>query len=161
MTLHKVISDDSMSAMDEISKVLGNEAVILSTKKSNGKIEIIGSNDIKDVLKSKKLKTKSFKPSFQDLFTKEPLKKDEKLFEKKIKSEKEILVNTDDKGHILIKKELEHFKTEIQNLFRNMIITDENSISNSYDKSIFLKLIKKGSLTANSTSELTYFLKVF
>ncbi len=144
MTQHKVISEDSMTAMDEISKVLGNEAVILSTKKSNGKIEIIGSNDIKDVLKSKKLKTKSFKPSFQDLFTKEPLKKDEKLFEKKIKSEKEILVNTDDKGHILIKKELEHFKTEIQNLFRNMIITDENSISNSYDKSIFLKLIKKG-----------------
>ena len=39
MTLHKVISDDSMSAMDEISKVLGNEAVILSTKKLNGKIK--------------------------------------------------------------------------------------------------------------------------
>ena len=54
MTQHKVIADDSLSAMDEISKVLGNEAVILSTKKNNGKIEIIGSNDIKDVLKSKK-----------------------------------------------------------------------------------------------------------
>ena len=54
MTQHKVISEDSLSAMDEISKVLGKEAVILSTKKINGKIEIIGSNDIKDVLKSKK-----------------------------------------------------------------------------------------------------------
>ena len=46
MTLHKVISDDSMSAMDEISKVLGNEAVILSSIMHNGKIELIGSNDI-------------------------------------------------------------------------------------------------------------------
>ena len=29
MTQHRVISEDSMSAMDEISKVLGNDAVIL------------------------------------------------------------------------------------------------------------------------------------
>ena len=144
MTQHKVISEDSMTAMDEISKILGKEAVILSTKKSNGKIEIIGSNDIKDVLKSKKPKTKSFKPSFQDLFTKEPLKKDEKLFEKKINNVNEVLVNTNDKDNTLFKKELEYFKTEIQNLFHNMVITDIKSISNSYDKSVFLKLVKKG-----------------
>ena len=73
MTQHRVISEDSMSAMDEISKVLGNDAVILSTKKNNGKIEIIGSNDIKDILKSKKSKSKNLKPNFHDLFTKEPL----------------------------------------------------------------------------------------
>ena len=144
MTQHKVISEDSLTAMDEISKVLGNEAVILSTKRSNGKIEIIGSNDIKDVLKSKKIKTKSLKPSFQDLFTKEPLKKNNQDSEKKINKEKEILVNTNEKDLMLIKKELENFKTEIQNLFCNMIITDEKYISNSYDKSVFLKLIKKG-----------------
>ena len=52
MTQHKVISDDSMSAMDEISKVLGKDAVIISTKKNNGKIEIVGSNDIKHILKT-------------------------------------------------------------------------------------------------------------
>ena len=74
MTQHRVISEDSMSAMDEISKVLGNDAVILSTKKNNGKIEIIGSNDIKDILKSKKAKSKNLKPNFHDLFTKEPLR---------------------------------------------------------------------------------------
>ena len=110
MTQHKVISEDSMTAMDEISKVLGKEAVILSTKKSNGKIEIIGSNDIIDVLKSKQSKTKSFKPSFQDLFTKEPLKKDEKLYEKKINNEKEISISSNDKDNSLIKKELENFQ---------------------------------------------------
>ena len=46
MTQHRVIAEDSLSAMDEISKVLGNDAVILETKKNNGKIEILGSNNI-------------------------------------------------------------------------------------------------------------------
>ena len=50
MTQHKVLSDDSMTAMDEIARVLGQDAVILSTKKIGQKIEIIGSNDIKDIL---------------------------------------------------------------------------------------------------------------
>ena len=54
MTQHKVLSDDSMTAMDEIARVLGQDAVILSTKKIGEKIEIIGSNDIKDILKSNK-----------------------------------------------------------------------------------------------------------
>ena len=37
MTQHKVLSDDSMTAMDEISRVLGQDAVILSTKKNRSK----------------------------------------------------------------------------------------------------------------------------
>ena len=49
MTQHKVIAEDSLSAMDEISKVLGKDAVILKTKKVNGKIEILGSNNIEDI----------------------------------------------------------------------------------------------------------------
>ena len=60
MTQHRVIAEDSLSAMDEISKSLGNDAVILETKKINGKIEILGSNNIQDVASSnaKKLKKK-------------------------------------------------------------------------------------------------------
>ena len=41
MTQHKVVADDSFSAMDEISRVLGEDAVILKTQKINGKIECI------------------------------------------------------------------------------------------------------------------------
>ena len=73
MTQHKVLSDDSMTAMDEIAKVLGQDAVILSTKKIGQKIEIIGSNDIKDILKSSKKTQK--KPDFKELFSKAPLSK--------------------------------------------------------------------------------------
>ena len=46
MTQHKVIAEDSLSAMDEISRVLGKDAVILKTEKINGKIHILGSNNI-------------------------------------------------------------------------------------------------------------------
>ena len=73
MTQHKVLSDDSMTAMDEIARVLGQDAVILSTKKIGEKIEIIGSNDIKDILKSNKKNNK--KPNFHELFSKVPLSK--------------------------------------------------------------------------------------
>ena len=52
MTQHKVIAEDSLSAMDEISKILGKDAVILETNKVNGRIEIIGSNNIQDIASS-------------------------------------------------------------------------------------------------------------
>ena len=61
MTQHRVIAEDSLSAMDEISKVLGNDAVILETKKINGKIEILGSNNIQDVASSNAKKFKKNK----------------------------------------------------------------------------------------------------
>ena len=92
MTQHKVLSDDSMTAMDEIARVLGQDAVILSTKKIGEKIEIIGSNDIKDILKSNKKNQK--KPNFKELFSKVPLSKSVSDFESnsysKKKSSKEI-----------------------------------------------------------------------
>ena len=52
MTQHKVIAEDSLSAMDEISRVLGKDAVILKTEKINGKIHILGSNNIEDLATS-------------------------------------------------------------------------------------------------------------
>ena len=52
MTQHKVIAEDSLSAMDEISKILGKDAVILKTQKVNGKIEILASNNIEDIASS-------------------------------------------------------------------------------------------------------------
>ena len=82
MTQHKVLSDDSMTAMDEIARVLGQDAVILSTKKIGEKIEIVGSNDIKDILKSNKKNQK--KPNFKELFSNVPLS--ENKTDKKINS---------------------------------------------------------------------------
>ena len=68
MTQHKVIAEDSLSAMDEISKVLGKDAVILKTNKVNGKIEILGSNNIEDIASSNAKKIVKQKSSFSHLF---------------------------------------------------------------------------------------------
>ena len=69
MTQHRVIAEDSLSAMDKISKVLGKDAVILETNKVNGKIEILGSNNIQDIASSNAKKINKQKSSFSHLFS--------------------------------------------------------------------------------------------
>ena len=121
--------------------------VILSTKKNNGKIEIIGSNDIKDVLKSKKNKHSKTNLNFQDLFIKQPLKNKPNLDTHKKKDELKDNVQLDEKNdnkdEITIDA-FNNFKKEINNLLENMIITDSSTVSNSYDKSnlkLYLNLL--------------------
>ena len=76
MTQHKVVAEDSLSAMDEISKVLGKDAVILKTQKINGKIEILGSNNIEDIASSNAKKIIKQNSNFSHLFSNQHLKKD-------------------------------------------------------------------------------------
>ena len=79
MTQHKVIADDSLSAMDEISRVLGKDAVILKTQKINGKIEILGSNNIEDIASSNAKKINKKKNNFSHLFSNQNLENDNKV----------------------------------------------------------------------------------
>ena len=79
MTQHKVIADDSLSAMDEISRVLGKDAVILKTQKINGKIEILGSNNIEDIASSNAKKINKKKNDFSHLFSNHNLENDCKV----------------------------------------------------------------------------------
>ena len=153
MTQHKVISEDSLSAMDEISKVLGNDAVILSTKKLNGKIEIIGSNDITDILKSQKnTKISSEKLKFKELFTKQPIEQNKKKSYEKNNNVKKIenspteftKINEESQKDNINFDIMNGFKSEIKTLLNNMIITDIDCVSNSLDKSLYLKLLRKG-----------------
>ena len=142
MTQHKVLSDDSMTAMDEIARVLGQDAVILSTKKIGEKIEIIGSNDIKDILKSNKKNQK--KHNFKELFSKVPLSKNPS--ENKINST--IKNNSNDdlsiEQNFISKKDLENFKFEIKSILNQSIITDLTSLNNHIEDTDFIKLLKEG-----------------
>ena len=142
MTQHKVLSDDSMTAMDEIARVLGQDAVILSTKKIGEKIEIIGSNDIKDILKSNKKNQK--KHNFKELFSKVPLSKNssENKINSTIKNN-----NNDDlsiEQNFISKKDLENFKCEIKSILNQSIITDLTSLNNHIEETDFIKLLKEG-----------------
>ena len=153
MTQHKVLSDDSMTAMDEIARVLGQDAVILSTKKIGQKIEIIGSNDIKDILKSSKKNQK--KPDFKELFSKAPLSK--KISNKSINA---VIKNNNNEKltveeNFISKKDLEIFKSEVKSILNESIITDLNSLNNHMDNNNFIKLLNEGysKKTVNSIFE--------
>lgn len=141
MTQHKVLSDDSMTAMDEIARVLGQDAVILSTKKIGEKIEIIGSNDIKDVLKSNKKIQK--KANFKELFSQVPLTTEPTYnIKSTIKNNKKDLLL--DEQNFISKKELENFKSEIKSILNQSIITDLSSLNSHINDTNFIKLLKEG-----------------
>ena len=156
MTQHKVIADDSLSAMDEISRVLGKEAVILKTQKVNGKIEIVGSNNIEDIATSNAKKINKQKSSFSHLFSNHNLKKDlqnrqfntiieNKNKENDIKTEKlkEYENNKSAKNFVDIET-FSKFTIKIENLLKNMIVADLDEFSNYKNKSLTIDLLKKG-----------------
>ena len=156
MTQHKVIAEDSLSAMDEISKVLGKDAVILNTQKVNGKIEILGSNNIEDIASSNAKKLNKQKTSFSHLFSNHNLEKDiqnrkinkiiqNTSIENDIKSENLLETHNEnfDKKFFDIDT-LSKFTNKIENLLNNMIITDIDELSSQRDKSLTIQLLKKG-----------------
>ena len=142
MTQHKVLSDDSMTAMDEIARVLGQDAVILSTKKIGQKIEIIGSNDIKDILKSSKKNQK--KHDFKELFSKAPLSKNfsNNSMNTVVKNKNNEKLTGEE--NFVSKQDLEIFKCEIKSILNESIITDLNSLNNHIDDNNFIKLLNEG-----------------
>ena len=82
MTQHKVIAEDSLSAMDEISRVLGKDAVILDTKKINGRYSTSKSNKIDDIMQKDRIKNRTEKIGF---FEKTTIKLEMKQSETRIK----------------------------------------------------------------------------
>ena len=164
MTQHKVIAEDSLSAMDEISKVLGKDAVILKTKKVNGKIEILGSNNIEDIASSNAKKIIKQKSNFSHLFSNHNLeqgtqnRKLNNVLEEKKQNDDEHLKNTTDvnikdlNSQYVDVKTFSKFTNKIENLLKNMIISDIDEIYQSYDKSITIELLKKG-FSKNIVSE--------
>ena len=164
MTQHKVIAEDSLSAMDEISKVLGKDAVILKTKKVNGKIEILGSNNIEDIASSNAKKIIKQKSNFSHLFSNHNLeqgiqnRKLNNILEEKKQINEEHLNNTskinvkDLNSQYVDVKTFSKFTNKIENLLKNMIISDIDGIYQSQDKSITIKLLKKG-FSKNIVSE--------
>ncbi len=156
MTQHKVIADDSLSAMDEISRVLGKEAVIIKTQKVNGKIEILGSNNIEDIASSNAKKINRQKSSFSHLFSNHNLEeeiqrkkfntiiknksiKKETIPEKFIESESEKL----EKNYVDLET-FSKFTDKIENLLKNMVISDIDEFSSHKNKSLTIELLKKG-----------------
>ena len=151
MTQHRVIAEDSLSAMDQISKVLGKDAVILETNKVNGKIEILGSNNIQDVATSNAKKINKQRSSFSHLFSNHKLEQgnqDRKInsivketFENKSEVNKSEMK---DSGDYINKNTFLEFTRKIENLLENTIISDFNDYDTAHHKSLTIDLLKKG-----------------
>ena len=156
MTQHKVISEDSLSAMDEISKVLGKDAVILKTTKVNGKIEILGSNNIEDIASSNAKKIVKQKSNFSHLFSNHNLeqkiqnrKVNNILDEKKLNQDEHLenVVQTsieDLNAKYVDVKTFSQFTTKIEKLLKNMVVSDIDELYQSNNKSLTIELLKKG-----------------
>ena len=151
MTQHRVVAEDSLSAMDQISKILGKDAVILETNKVNGKIEILGSNNIQDIASSNAKKRKKEKSGFSHLFSNHKLeegtqvrKLDSIVNEKKEEKSINNINQTNSNVGIVNHKTLIDFTKKMENLLENMIITDicDNEICNN--QSFRIELLKKG-----------------
>ena len=152
MTQHKVIAEDSLSAMDEISRVLGKDAVILDTKKINGKIEIIGSNNIEDIASSNtKRKSLNKKSNFTHLFSNHSL--EQSITNKKLNSVSETISNikpinsnvseVETNNYVDINT-FNNFTNKIENLLKNRIISDMDDFNSGDHSSMTINLLKKG-----------------
>ena len=156
MTQHRVIAEDSLSAMDEISKVLGKDAVILKTQKVNGKIEILGSNNIEDIASSNVNKIKKQNNNFSHLFSNHNLDRDTQnrklnsIIENKkvqidVNSEKITEYKNNDNNKTFVDVEtFNKFSNKIENLLKDMVISDINEFSTHENKSLTIELLKKG-----------------
>ena len=152
MTQHKVIAEDSLSAMDEISRVLGKDAVILDTKKINGKIEIIGSNNIEDIASSNaKRKSLNKKSNFTHLFSNHSL--EQSITNKKLNSVSETISNIEPISSNISEVQtnnyvdintFNNFTNKIENLLKNMIISDMDDFNTGSHSSMTINLLKKG-----------------
>jgi flagellar biosynthesis protein FlhF len=152
MTQHKVIAEDSLSAMDEISRVLGKDAVILDTKKINGKIEIIGSNNIEDVASSNaKRKSLNKKSNFTHLFSNHSL--EQSITNKKLNSVSENISNIEPLNSNISEVQtnnyvdintFNNFTNKIENLLKTMIISDMDDFNSGNHSSMTINLLKKG-----------------
>ena len=156
MTQHKVISEDSLSAMDEISRVLGKDAVILKTTKVNGKIEILGSNNIEDIASSNAKKIVKQKSNFSHLFSNHNLEQkiqnrkvnnilDEKKLNQNEHLENVVQTNIEDLNAKYVDvKMFSQFTTRIEKLLKNMVVSDIDELYRSNNKSLTIELLKKG-----------------
>ncbi len=156
MTQHKVIAEDSLSAMDEISKVLGKDAVILKTTKVNGKIEILGSNNIEDIASSNAKKIVKQQSNFSHLFSNHNLEQkvqnrkvnnvlDEKKLNQNEHLENVVQTNIEDLNDKYVDvKTFSKFTTKIEKLLKNMVVSDIDELYRSNNKSLTIELLKKG-----------------
>ena len=143
MTTYKFLASDSASAMEEVVKKLGPDALIISTSKRGNKVEIEATNNL-----SNHQKQKDITGSFSDVlhskidFLRE--KQRNRIYNKTSNDYDTAntgtnLVNQNQSSEMV--KVREQIK-DLQNMLSGMVITDEKGLNEQTGNSVSLKLRK-------------------
>ena len=128
---------DMKSAINLVNQEFGEKAIILSTKKNNGVVEIEASNN-DEVIETHKKKLED-KKNFSKVFFKElgPKNKDNiSYLDKKSTVQNHVNNNSTDKLYENIKKEINSLRKEMN----SMILTDQSGISDKLSHYTPIKL---------------------
>ena len=141
MTTYKFLASDSASAMEEVVKKLGPDALIVSTSKRGNKVEIEATNSF-----SRQQKQKDIRDNFSDVLH----SKIDFLREKqrnRIYSRTSNEFDASNSGNSLINQnqssemvKLQGQIKHLQNMLSGMVITDEKGLNEKTGNSISLKL---------------------
>ena len=141
MTTYKFLASDSSSAMEEVVKKLGPDALIISTSKRGNKVEIEATNNF-----SNREKHKDTKGNFSDVLH----SKIDSLREKQrnriynreasnfeISASRNSSINQNQSSEMVeVREQINH----LQNMLSGMVITDEKGLNEKTGSDVSLKL---------------------
>ena len=143
MTTDKFLASDSASAMEEVVKKLGPDALILSTSRKGSKVEIEATNNFSD-----QQKQKDIQGNFSDVlhskidFLRE--KQKNRIYSRESNdfrasdSRKSAINQNQSPEMVKVREQIKH----LQNMLSGMVITDEKGLNEKTGSAVALKLRK-------------------
>ena len=134
---------DMKTAMNLVNDEFGDKAIILSTKKNNGVVEVEASDN--DVVIESHKKQLEEKRSFSNVFMKEIIQKKDKIKTNSINNvsylgKNDIKNEKKDDGNLKLLKNIQTQLDSLRKEMNNMIVTDESGISDELSYQTPIKL---------------------
>jgi flagellar biosynthesis GTPase FlhF len=143
MTTYKFLASDSASAMEEVVKKLGPDALIISTSRKGSKVEIEATNNFSD-----QQKQKDIQGNFSDVlhskidFLRE--KQKNRIYSRgsndfRANDSRKSAINQNQSSEMVkVREQIKH----LQNMLSGMVITDEKGLNEKTGSAVSLKLRK-------------------
>ena len=141
MSTYKFLASDSASAMEEVVKKLGPDALIVSTSKRGNKVEIEATNNLSNLERQKNIKG-----NFSDVlhskidFLRE--KQRSRIYNRETNDNESSVTENSSINHnqssemLKVREQIKH----LQNMLSGMVITDENGLNEKTGSCLSLKL---------------------
>ncbi len=141
MTTYKFLASDSASAMEEVVKKLGPDALIIATSKKGNKVEIEATNNLSNLQKHKDI-TGNFSDVLHSKIDLLREKQRNRIYSRNSidyeTSDTRISSGNQDQSSEMVKvrEQIKH----LQNMLSGMVITDEKGLNEKTGNSVSLKL---------------------